>query len=52
MSANTYAVLINEDGTMDPKRLSSSLDKQVTQLQELVDGWFELVRLDLKLGGE
>ena len=52
MSANTYAVLINEDGTMDPKRLSSSLDKQVTQLQELVDGWFEFVRLDLKLGGE
>ena len=52
MSANTYAVVINEDGTMDPKRLSSDLDKQVTQLQEYVDGYFEFVRLDLKLGGE
>ena len=52
MSANTYAVVINEDGTMDGKRLSSDLDKQVTELQEYVDGWFEFVRLDLKLGGE
>ena len=46
MSANTYAVLIKEDGSAIRQPLSSDLDTQVTQLQEYVAGFFEFVRIN------
>lgn len=45
MSANTYAVLIREDGSAIRQPLSSDLDKQVDELQKYVDGYFEFVKV-------
>lgn len=45
MPANTYTVLIKEDGSVIRKPLHNDVDKQLDDLQSYVGGYIEFVRM-------